>query len=284
MLDSTLCLIWPSVEVKTLQNTKPEFDEPVSQTKLMRRRLVKSMEDLCSLYDLTVRSSTGNIIQFIYGGDSLDPVTIEGKDEPLEFKRVLDNIKMEPGSAVGAPCAQSTGEPGTLMTLKTFHFAGVASMDITLALPIITAQLGKDDDVDNAHLVNAETVRYSMYTSKLRVKPGDVAVDGEAVVCVTPRANSKSSMYYVLQFLKEDLPKVEKPLVIEAAQTTMINEIQYTMVHPSMRIYRSHLMLLSYLMTYKVFGLAKMKENVLMLASFEKTADHLFDVAYLEID
>ena len=44
--------------------------------------------------------------------------------------------------------------------------------------------------------------------SKLRVKPGDVAVHGEAVVCVTPRENSKSSMYYVLQFLKEDLPKV----------------------------------------------------------------------------
>ena len=44
--------------------------------------------------------------------------------------------------------------------------------------------------------------------SKLRVKPGDVAVHGEAVVCVTPRENSKSSMYYELQFLKEDLPKV----------------------------------------------------------------------------
>lgn len=56
--------------------------------------------------------------------------------------------------------------------------------------------------------VNAETVRYSICMSKLRVKPGDVAVHGEAVVCVTPRENSKSSMYYVLQFLKEDLPKV----------------------------------------------------------------------------
>ena len=44
--------------------------------------------------------------------------------------------------------------------------------------------------------------------SKLRVKPGDVAVHGEAEVWVTPRENSKSSMYYVLQFLKEDLPKV----------------------------------------------------------------------------
>lgn len=59
-----------------------------------QRRLVKSLEDLCSQYDLTVRSSTGDIIQFIYGGDGLDPAAMEGKDEPLEFKRVLDNIRV----------------------------------------------------------------------------------------------------------------------------------------------------------------------------------------------
>ena len=40
--------------------------------------------------------------------------------------------KIEPGTAVGAICAQSIGEPGTQMTLKTFHFAGVASMNILL--------------------------------------------------------------------------------------------------------------------------------------------------------
>jgi DNA-directed RNA polymerase III subunit RPC1 len=32
---------------------------------------------------------------------------------------------IEPGTAVGAVGAQSIGEPGTQMTLKTFHFAGV---------------------------------------------------------------------------------------------------------------------------------------------------------------
>jgi len=34
---------------------------------------------------------------------------------------------VEPGTAVGAVAAQSIGEPGTQMTLKTFHFAGVAA-------------------------------------------------------------------------------------------------------------------------------------------------------------
>lgn len=49
------------------------------------------------------------------------------------FKICFDKYmraKIEPGSAVGAVCAQSIGEPGTQMTLKTFHFAGVATMSI----------------------------------------------------------------------------------------------------------------------------------------------------------
>lgn len=43
----------------------------------------------------------------------------------------------QPGQAVGALAAQSIGEPGTQMTLKTFHFAGVSSMNITLGVPRI---------------------------------------------------------------------------------------------------------------------------------------------------
>ena len=44
---------------------------------------------------------------------------------------------MEPGTAVGAIVAQSIGEPATQMTLKTFHFAGVASMNVTMGVPRI---------------------------------------------------------------------------------------------------------------------------------------------------
>lgn len=43
----------------------------------------------------------------------------------------------EPGHAVGAVGAQSIGEPGTQMTLRTFHFAGVAGMSITQGVPRI---------------------------------------------------------------------------------------------------------------------------------------------------
>jgi DNA-directed RNA polymerase subunit A" len=42
---------------------------------------------------------------------------------------------VEPGEAVGTVAAQSIGEPGTQMTLKTFHYAGAAEFNVTLGLP-----------------------------------------------------------------------------------------------------------------------------------------------------
>ena len=44
----------------------------------------------------------------------------------------LERALVEPGAPVGAITAQSIGEPSTQMTLKTFHFAGVASMSTRL--------------------------------------------------------------------------------------------------------------------------------------------------------
>lgn len=42
---------------------------------------------------------------------------------------------IEAGTPVGSIAAQSVGEPSTQMTLRTFHFAGVASMNITQGVP-----------------------------------------------------------------------------------------------------------------------------------------------------
>ncbi|WP_297091762.1 DNA-directed RNA polymerase subunit A'' [Thermococcus sp.] len=50
-----------------------------------------------------------------------------------EYQRAL----IEPGEAIGTVAAQSIGEPSTQMTLNTFHYAGVAEINVTLGLPRI---------------------------------------------------------------------------------------------------------------------------------------------------
>jgi len=80
--------------------------------------------------------------------------------------------------------------------------------------------------------------------------------------------------------------EVKDVLGIEAARNTIIKEIQYTMSNHGMTIDPRHVMLLGDVMTFKGevlgitrTGIAKMKDSILMLASFEKTTDHLFDAA-----
>ncbi|GJN86683.1 DNA-directed RNA polymerase III largest subunit [Purpureocillium lilacinum] len=265
-----------------------------AETGYMSRRLMKSLEDLSTQYDDTVRTSGGGIVQFQFGADKLDPVDMEGSAEPVHFLRTWshaenltwDNnepamtpteirkfadsmleverkrlprigllkdrleyedttdygidehesarkfiktieshveglaaklervralagfdgdtplypdsqahcdrtakvtvttlqlfIKMclekykkahvEPGHAVGAVGAQSIGEPGTQMTLKTFHFAGVAGMSITqgvprikeiinasktISTPVITCPLLNNEQIEVAKVVKA---------------------------------------------------------------------------------------------------------------------------------
>ena len=48
---------------------------------------------------------------------------------------LYNKAQVEPGQAVGIITAQSIGEPGTQMTLRTFHFAGIKERNVTLGLP-----------------------------------------------------------------------------------------------------------------------------------------------------
>ncbi len=52
-----------------------------------------------------------------------------------EAIRAYRRAVVEPGEAVGMVAAQSIGEPSTQMTLRTFHFAGVRELNVTLGLP-----------------------------------------------------------------------------------------------------------------------------------------------------
>ncbi|EQD72241.1 DNA-directed RNA polymerase, subunit A', partial [mine drainage metagenome] len=52
-----------------------------------------------------------------------------------ELIRRFRKVRVDPHESVGIVAAQSIGEPGTQMTLRTFHYAGVAEMNVTLGLP-----------------------------------------------------------------------------------------------------------------------------------------------------
>jgi DNA-directed RNA polymerase subunit A" len=80
--------------------------------------------------------------------DSLPPKIIEELKKQTEgkgvretkktFKKVFEEYEqnqISPGEAVGTLAAQSIGEPGTQMTMRTFHYAGVAELAVPQGLP-----------------------------------------------------------------------------------------------------------------------------------------------------
>jgi DNA-directed RNA polymerase subunit A' len=190
------------------------------QSGYMQRRLINALEFLRVEHDSTVRDSRGNIVEFEYGEDGVDPaksdhgkaVNIKGlierikimveEDEPASrefieeqmervekelnpllaselksqalenslsekavqqlFPMVVENFEkalVEPGEAVGIIAAQSIGEPGTQMTLRTFHYAGVKERNVTLGLPrlieIVDARRRPSTPIMTIHLDEA---------------------------------------------------------------------------------------------------------------------------------
>jgi len=74
--------------------------------------------------------------------DTLREELLEVKPTRKQLDEIIDHVMggyasacIEPCDPVGVVAAQSIGEPGTQMTMRTFHYAGVAEINVTLGLP-----------------------------------------------------------------------------------------------------------------------------------------------------
>ncbi|MDR4939036.1 DNA-directed RNA polymerase subunit beta' [Rossellomorea marisflavi] len=107
---------------KTLRH--PETDEIlVNENQLITEDLAKTIVD-AGIEQVSIRSAfTCN--------------TRHGVCEKCYGTNLATGQKVEVGEAVGIIAAQSIGEPGTQLTMRTFHTGGVAGDDITQGLPRI---------------------------------------------------------------------------------------------------------------------------------------------------
>ncbi|MEK6807892.1 MAG: DNA-directed RNA polymerase subunit A'', partial [Nanoarchaeota archaeon] len=54
-----------------------------------------------------------------------------------DMSKKYEDMQITPGESVGIIAAQSLGEPGTQMTMRTHSFIGIAELNVTLGLPRI---------------------------------------------------------------------------------------------------------------------------------------------------
>jgi len=140
------------------------------------------------------------------------------------------NKIVDVGEAVGVTAAQSIGEPGTQLTLRTFHTGGVAVEDITQGLPRVeelfearkpkgqaimseVEGIVKVDDSKGVTYIsiindNVEKARYQIpFGSRIRVQDGDSVVPG------TPLTEGPLNPHEILRI--EGVKDVERYLVDE---------------------------------------------------------------------
>ncbi len=106
--------------------TIPEKFEPLKGT-------AKKLKDICEEKDYSLPRA---ILED--AAKKIDEEEIDEEDFPLIIDLIterFENRKIDPKESIGIVSAQSIGEPGTQMTMKTFHYAGVAEIGVTQGLP-----------------------------------------------------------------------------------------------------------------------------------------------------
>ena len=135
-------------------------------------------------------------IRSLFGCETKDGVCVHCYGRNLATGR-----KVEVGEAVGIMAAQSIGEPGTQLTMRTFHTGGVAGSDITQGLPRvqelfeartpkgealiseITGKVAKIKEDGGCYIVTVrndleEKIYRTPFGARLRVREGDTVHNG----------------------------------------------------------------------------------------------------------
>ncbi len=135
-------------------------------------------------------------IRSLFGCETKDGVCVHCYGRNLATGR-----EVKVGEAVGIMAAQSIGEPGTQLTMRTFHTGGVAGSDITQGLPRvqelfearnpkgealiseIPGEITKIEEKNGCYLVTVtneleEKTYTTSFGAKLRVKKGDQVTNG----------------------------------------------------------------------------------------------------------
>lgn len=142
--------------------------------------------------------------------------------------------KMDPNESAGIMAAQSIGEPGTQMTMRTFHYAGVAEINVTLGLPrlieIVDARRvpstpmmeihllspAKDDEglarivssqIEMTNLLDISSIETDVTNMRLRISPDQRKMDQKGITMedILERLNKVRAVRGLVQIQEFDL-------------------------------------------------------------------------------
>ena len=179
------------------------------------------------------------------------------------------NEPVEIGEAVGIIAAQSIGEPGTQLTMRTFHIGGVAGADITHGLPRVEELFeirppkGKGFLAAEDGTVEAIEERESFKVLKVKTFPAGKGKKSTVVEYMIPRSNA---IYHKAGDAIEkgdqlsegnlDLRELFRLKGARAVERYLINEVQRIYVSEGAHINNKHIEII----VRQLFSRVKIKE------------------------
>lgn len=153
------------------------------------------------------------------------------------IRKVLDGYelaKIEPREAVGIVAAQSIGEPGTQMTMRTFHYAGVGAIYITLGLPRIIEIVDARKKLSTPTMTIRLEDEYALDRSKAERLAMEIQETHVPDICtvrasledmsiwLTPNEREMAKRYITLQELEAKLKEVLTAVLVEQSEDGQI--------------------------------------------------------------
>jgi DNA-directed RNA polymerase subunit beta' len=134
------------------------------------------------------------------------------------------NKMVKLGTAVGIVAAQSIGEPGTQLTMRTFHMGGAAGFDITMGLPRVE-ELFEARSPKHKAIVAEATGKVKIVEAEKRVLQ---STTGQRLVDTSAGSKTIHISYNAVQekvfsFLKKDVVKVEDGEKVKEGQMLILH-------------------------------------------------------------
>ena len=211
------------------------------------------------------------------------------------LQSILDRIKekyykaeIPEGEAVGVIAAQSFGEPGTQLTLRTFHYAGVKAGFMSGGLRRIQEIVNATSNIKEPAMeiiVNGNRKPELVLKEIQELKNIKTAKLSHEHVIYTEGSNLKDTLILKgIKVITNDIKEIERVLGVEAARQSIITQLYEIYDSEGLSIDLRHIILVADMMcvngeveSLSRIGVMKHKNSIIARMAYEETLAMIYD-------
>ena len=241
------------------------------------------------LHDLSTSISEEAITKLIAVREDINRKTLQSILDRIKEKYYQARIGT--GEAIGIIAAQSFGEPGTQLTLRTFHYAGVKAGFMSGGLRRIQEIVNATSNIKEPAMEiivngNRKSELVLKEIQKLKnIKTAKLSREHDRTVIYTEGSNLKDTLLLKgIKVTSNDIKEIERVLGVEAARQSIITQLYDIYDSEGLSIDLRHIILVADMMcvngeveSLSRIGVMKHKNSIIARMAYEETLAMIYD-------